>query len=594
MTALTPAQRDEIGRWLAIDPDPVARQQLADVMAADEDRAGALFAGRIAFGTAGLRAAVGPGPRQMNQVVVRQTTAGLAAWLKDNTGLGNVVVGYDARYYSDTFARDAVAELAAAGFTAELLAGPTPTPVLAYAVLDRSAVAGIMVTASHNPPADNGYKLYLDDGIQLVSPADGEIAAAIDKVAAQHDELARAALAVDGAGHDLVGQGDGQAVADLRSKTVTELLGLSAATPGAIVELDETPQRRHREAAVDALLSNHRDASVIYTAMHGVGGNHILDCFRDAGFAAPIVVPEQFDPDPDFPTADFPNPEEAGALDLAYAQAAAADPAPDAILANDPDADRLAVAAPNKAGEWSRLTGDETAALFLDHVFAHRADAPNAVVASSIVSSRLINHVAEAKGAQSVRTLTGFKWVARPMVEQPNATYLMGYEEALGYCIGDKVRDKDGVSAALVMSEIIASLKARGLTLRDRLDQIAEEYALFATSQVTVSFAGMSDAEQDELKRRGTTLAPTEIGGVAVAEIEYLAEGRNLPPTAGVVLDLADKSRIIVRPSGTEPKMKAYIEVIEQVENGDVSSTRERAGQRMAALGSAVAELLGG
>jgi phosphomannomutase len=373
---------------------------------------------------------------------------------------------------------------------------------------------------------------------------------------------------------------------------VVELIGIEAESAGEVVQLDREPQSRHRRAAIDSLVTEHRDVSVLYTAMHGVGGEHLIECFAEAGFPVPAVVPEQFDPDPDFPTADFPNPEEAGALDLAYAQAKAADPAPDVILANDPDADRLAVAAPDSSGEWSRLTGDETGALFLDHLFRHRSDAPNPVVASSIVSSRLINHMAAANGAQSVRTLTGFKWVARPMVEQPDSSYLMGYEEALGYCIGDRVRDKDGVSAALVMAEIVAGLKTNGLTVRDRLDQLAQEFGLFATTQVTVSFVGMTEAEQAELKQRGTTLRPTELGGVDVVEVEHLGEGRRLPPTAGAVLDMADQSRVIIRPSGTEPKMKAYIEVIESFDDGDTSAARRRAKQRLASLGEAVTELL--
>ena len=240
------------------------------------------------------------------------------------------------------------------------------------------------------------------------------------------------------------------------------------------------------------------------------------------------------------------------------------------------------------------MTGDEVGALFLDHVFRHRSGATDPVVASSIVSSRLINHMAEAHGATSVRTLTGFKWVARPMVEQPDATYLMGYEEALGYCIGDRVRDKDGITAALVMAEIVAGLKAEGLTVRDRLDQLAEEYGLFATSQVTVSFVGMSEQEQAGLKQRATTIRPDAVGGVAVAEVEHLAEGRRLPPTAGVVVELIDQSRIIIRPSGTEPKMKAYIEVIEPVVGGDVVAARHEARQRLTALGQAVTDLLTG
>ena len=527
----------------------------------------------------------------MNRVVVAQTTAGLARWLQQNVGFGNVVVGFDARHYSETFAQDAAAELAAAGFGAELLVGPTPTPVLAHAVLDRNAIAGIMITASHNPPADNGYKLYLSDGIQLVAPADAEIAAAINQVATEHAAVATAALQhldVDG----VEGDERERRLEPLRSSTVTELLG-DELDSGSVTQLDDEPQRNHVEAAVDALLTDQRDVRVLYTAMHGVGGAHLIECFASAGFLPPEVVPEQFEPDPDFPTAAFPNPEEPGALDLAYARAAAADPAPDLIIANDPDADRLAVAVPDGQGAWNRLTGDQVGFLFLDHVFRHRGAAKALLVASSIVSSRFVDRIAEAYGAQSVRTLTGFKWVARPMVDQPDADYLMGYEEALGYCIGDRVRDKDGISAALVMAEIAAGLKAAGKNLRVRLDELAAEFGLYATSQVTVSFVGMTDREQADLKQRAATMTPGGVGGIEVVDVEHLTEGRHLPPTAGVAIDLADGSRVVIRPSGTEPKMKAYLEVIEDA-TADVSAARERASERMERLADGVRDLLTG
>jgi phosphomannomutase len=615
------AAEARIERWLAIDPDSRTRRTLAELLSTDPGAAAQLFNDRIAFGTAGLRAALGPGPRQMNRLVVAQTTAGLLRWLarqpttSASGGTSTVVIGFDARHYSSTFAADVAAEVAAAGLTAEVLAGPTPTPVLAYAVLDRGAVAGIMITASHNPATDNGYKLYLSDGIQLVSPADSEIAAAIDDVAAAHDDLAQSLLdrleTADLSPADREDRLDRvrttpvtTLLADARAALTTALdadptisperdddpAAGSALAAGSISHLDDRPQRHHRGAAISALLTDDRDINVLYTAMHGVGGRHLLECFTEAGFPQPQVVPEQFEPDPEFPTAAFPNPEEAGALDLAYAQAEAGNPPPDIILANDPDADRLAVAVPDAGGNWARLTGDEVGALLADHIFRHRAGADHPVVASSIVSSRFINRLAEAHGAESVRTLTGFKWVARPMVDQPDATYLLGYEEALGYCVGDQVRDKDGVSAALVMAELAAGLKARGSNLRRRLDELAAEFGLYATSQVTVSLAEMSDEEQQQLKSRATSLDPTAVGAIAVQAVEHLAEGRTLPPTPGVIIDLEDESRIIIRPSGTEPKMKAYIEVIEST--GDPAGYRQRAQSRLDALADAVAELV--
>ncbi|MDH3301971.1 MAG: phospho-sugar mutase [Acidimicrobiia bacterium] len=578
-------------RWIAVDPDSATRARLETMLANEPDTVERLFTGRIAFGTAGLRAALGPGPTRMNRVVVAQTTAGLARWLQQNLGFGNVVVGFDARHFSEVFARDAAAELASSGFAAELLMGPTPTPVLAHAVLERNAIAGIMITASHNPPADNGYKLYLADGIQLVAPADAEIAAAISQVATEHAAVASAALdrlEIDG----VEGDERERRLEPLRSSTVIELLG-GELDSGSVTQLDYEPQRRHVEAAVDALLTDHRDVRVLYTAMHGVGGAHLIECFAAAGFLPPEVVPEQFEPDPEFPTTPFPNPEEPGALDLAYAQAGVADPPPDIIIANDPDADRLAVAVPDEHGVWSRLTGDQVGFLFLDHVFRHRSDATAPLVASSIVSSRFVNRIAEARGARSVRTLTGFKWVARPIVEQPDAEYLMGYEEALGYCIGDRVRDKDGITAALVIAEIAAGLKDAGKGLRDRLDELAAEFGLYATAQVTVSFAGMSEHEQGELKHRAATMTPDSVGGVAVADVEHLIQGRRLPPTAGVVIDLSDGSRVVVRPSGTEPKMKAYLEVVEDT-SGGVPEARGRASERLERLADEVRELLTG
>lgn len=580
-----PATRQRIEHWIGIDAEH--GEAIAGLLVDEPDRAVALFDGRIAFGTAGLRAEMGPGPKAMNRLVVRQATAGLMDWLTAASAAPAsgplVVVGYDARHHSQRFAHDVAAVVLARGGRVELIDRPAPTPVLARAVLDRQADAGIMITASHNPAADNGYKLYLGDGIQLVSPADAEIAAAIDRVA-DTDPLAGTDLPAGSGGEG----GDGP--------------------PAAATDIADEALARHRQVAIEALATDHRQVSIVYTAMHGVGGRHLLDCFEAAGFPAPVVVEAQFDPDPDFPTAAFPNPEEAGALDLALAQAAAggADGPFDIVLANDPDADRLAVAVPDRDGVWARLSGDQVGALLADHLLTQASSAAESdqgsgsgtgtgIVASSIVSSRFIDALAAANGAESIRTLTGFKWVARPIVERPEARYLFGYEEALGYCVGDRVRDKDGVSAALVMAELVARCRAEGQTLLDRLDDLACRHGLYATRQVTVRLDELEPAERDRLMARAVALEPADVGGVAVTAREDLSQGATLPPTAGIVLDLADGARVIVRPSGTEPKVKAYLEVIETAVTRDrIDQARDATNRRLDALAAAVETLLTG
>ncbi len=562
---------EAVARWIAADPE--YREQLSALAETDRDALDRLFDGRIAFGTAGLRAEMGPGPRRMNRLVVQQTTAGLMDWLP----LGaKVVIGYDARHNSRRFASDVADVVVARGGTAELIDRPAPTPVLALAVLDRSADAGVMITASHNPAADNGYKLYLDDGIQLVTPADAEIAAAIDRVAGLMDP-------------------------DLEP---SHRWGAPPADARPPVDISAEAIERHRAVSVATLYTDHRDVAVLYTAMHGVGGEHLLACFEAAGFPCPAVVDEQFQPDPDFPTAPFPNPEEPGAFDLAYAtveRLGSAGRSIDIILANDPDADRLAVGVADGNGAWRRLSGDEVGALLIDHVLRHRLSpdqgpgAGTPLLASSIVSSRFVDRLAKAAGAESIRTLTGFKWVARPIVDRPEDTYLLGYEEALGYCIGDRVRDKDGISAALVMAELAAECKVEGTTVLGRLDGLIERHGLFATSQVTVGIAGLDDAGRAAAKERAVNLDPAEVAGIEVAGREDLSKGERLPPTSGVVLDLADGSRVIVRPSGTEPKIKAYLEVIEPGgPAGYAKEARRKAELRLGELAKEVETLLVG
>lgn len=547
-----------IKAWTAIDPDLSTRSELDRLVEAEATAVlEELFEGRIGFGTAGLRAAEGPGPNRMNRLVVRQTTAGLMDWLgQRGTPTPTIVVGFDARHGSRTFAHDAAGVIAARGGRALLLPRPLPTPVLARGVLSQAADAGVMITASHNPAADNGYKLYLADGIQLVAPSDTEIAAAIDSVAATGSPIE---------------------VSDDR-----------------VVVLDDQAVDEHLEAIQEVLLTRRRAVSTVYTAMHGVAGAHLLAAFERAGFPAPAVVAEQFEPDPDFPTVTFPNPEEPGALDLAL-QLAESESA-DLVLANDPDGDRIALAVRSRDGHgYTPLSGDQTGVLLADHLLTHTSG-PNRIVAASLVSSRLLSKMAAAAGVSCETTLTGFKWVARPMVDQPDKHYLIGYEEALGYSIGGVVRDKDGISAALVAAEAVAEMIADGETVWDRLDRLAVAHGTHLTGPVSIRFAGTDAQEQmDETMTHVLANPPDALAGSRLVSSENLAEGTHLPPTAGSLLLFADDTRVIIRPSGTEPKVKAYIEVIEPVAGpGDTEASRQRGELRLSAAQAAVGSMLGG
>ncbi|MDI2130971.1 phospho-sugar mutase [Yinghuangia seranimata] len=541
--------------WLAEDPDPDTRAELqalldADDRAALEDR----FAGLLQFGTAGLRGELGAGPNRMNRAVVIRAAAGLAAYLNANRtpdASGTVVIGFDARHKSDVFARDTAAVMEAAGLHALLLPRPLPTPVLAFAIRHLGCVAGVMVTASHNPPRDNGYKVYLGDGSQIVPPADAEIAAQIDAVGSLAD----------------VPMADGG----------WEVLG-------------ETLLDAYLDRAVGVVRAGGpRDLRLVHTAMHGVGGAVMLGAFERAGFPAPTVVGEQAEPDPDFPTVAFPNPEEPGAMDLAFATAAAANA--DLVVANDPDADRCAVAVPDPSapGGWRMLRGDEVGAL-LGTEIARRADG-NGVLATTIVSSSLLGPVAERHGLTYVETLTGFKWLARV----PGLTF--AYEEALGYCVDpDGVRDKDGVSAALMIAELAAAAKRDGRTLLDLLDAIALEYGLHATDQYSVRVDQLEKIAEGMARLRATP--PSYLGGLRVERVDDLAEGTaDLPPTDGLRYTLAGadevaSARIVVRPSGTEPKLKGYLQVVVPVHT-QVAEARTVAAATLAALKKDLAAALG-
>ncbi|MEU4089729.1 phospho-sugar mutase [Streptomyces aureus] len=506
--------------WLAEDPDAETRDELAKLVEAEDvTELTARFSGTLQFGTAGLRGELGAGPMRMNRSVVIRAAAGLAAYLKGKGQAGGlVVIGYDARHKSADFARDTAAVMTGAGLRAAVLPRPLPTPVLAYAIRHLGAVAGVEVTASHNPPRDNGYKVYLGDGSQIVPPADAEIAAEIDAV---------------------------RALADVpRPDSGWETL-------------DEGVLDAYL-ARTDAVLAegSARTARTVYTAMHGVGKDVLLAAFARAGFPEPVLVAEQAEPDPDFPTVAFPNPEEPGAMDLAFAAARAAEP--DLVIANDPDADRCAVAVKSGA-DWRMLRGDEVGALLAENLVRRGA---RGVFAESIVSSSLLGRIAEGAGLPYEETLTGFKWIAR--VEGLR----FGYEEALGYCVDPEgVRDKDGITAALLITELASELKEQGRTLLDLLDDIAVAYGLHATDQLSVRVEDLTVIAN--AMRRLREQPPTELAGLAITRAEDLTRGTDrLPPTDGLRYTL-DGARVIVRPSGTEPKLKCYLEVVVPVGGHD-------------------------
>jgi phosphomannomutase len=534
------AQTDLLDRaraWAAEDPDEQTRAELEAVIAAaergEETDLADRFAGPLEFGTAGLRGALGAGPHRMNRVVVTRAAAGLAAYLRDTGhGGGSVVIGFDARHNSDVFARDTAEIMTGAGFKALVMPRTLPTPLLAYAIRELGCVAGVMVTASHNPPEDNGYKVYLGDGSQIVPPADSEIAARIAGIGPLA-ELPR------GDSGRVVGE-------DIVDRYLDTVAGLAGDGP--------------------------RDLTVVYTPLHGVGGTTFAQVLETAGFDAPQVVEQQEHPDPDFPTVSFPNPEEPGAMDLAMALAA--ETRADLVVANDPDADRCAVAVPDAHG-WRMLRGDEVGALLAHHLIARGR---KGTYANSIVSSSLLGKMAAAAGQPHEETLTGFKWIGR--VEG----LAFGYEEALGYCCDpEHVRDKDGVSALLLVCELAAAAKAEGRGLTDVLDDIAHEHGLHATDQLSVRFEDLSDIPATMERLRATP--PTTLGGLAVERVEDLAKGSaQLPPTDGLRYSLAHGARVIVRPSGTEPKVKCYLEVVVPVGDEDVDAARISAAGRLDAI----------
>ncbi len=535
--AVNPRLRDTALRWIADDPDPGTRIELQRVLAAamvgDPAAADDLadrMAGPLRFGTAGLRGPVRAGPNGMNVAVVRRTTAGLAAWLRrQGCAGGMVVVGRDARRGSVAFADAAARVLAGAGFAARTLPGPLPTPLLAFAVRELGAAAGVQVTASHNPPADNGYKVYLgldpeQAGAQLPPPADAEIEA--------------------------------------ETATAPPAVAVPTAEPAGMVDV--------REAYLDRAGRLPRGAAralrVALTPLHGVGGETAVLALHRAGFADVHVVPAQAAPDPAFPTVSFPNPEEPGATDALLDLAARV--GADLAVALDPDADRCALGVPTDAG-WRMLTGDETGVLLGDHLL-RTGRSPDPLVATTVVSSSMLRSIARAHGARYAETLTGFKWIVRA---GPGLVY--GYEEALGYCVDpDAVRDKDGIAAAVLGCDLAATLKAAGAGLPDRLDELARAHGVHRTEGLSLR---LPPAERDAAFARLQAHPPP---GWQLAR-----------PAPDVLVLRRGPERAVVRPSGTEPKLKAYLQVVAPVA-GDLAGARAGADERMAALRTEVTGLL--
>ena len=536
--------------WQTADPDQATITALDHLIerseGGDADAVAEIvdaFSGRLAFGTAGLRAALGPGPNRMNRVVVSQAAAGLARWLVDNGHAGRtVLVGYDARYNSDVFARDTAEILAGHGLRPLLTETHVPTPVVAFGIGHYDCVAGVVVTASHNPPQDNGYKVYVGPS-QIVPPTDGEIAAQIETVAQLPlSSIARAE------NYETIGE-------PLLEAYVGRVASLVA---------DDAP----------------RDLAWVYTAMHGVGAEVVARVLDRTGFPAPALVDEQALPDPAFPTVAFPNPEEKGAMDLALALARTTDA--DVAIANDPDADRCALAAPFD-GQWRMLSGDELGWLLADD--ALRRGTPG-VYACSVVSSTLLGRMAAAAGQPFQMTLTGFKWIGRV----PGLAF--GYEEAIGYCTDPEgVADKDGISTLTRVLALVAALKAEGSTVQGRLDEIARTHGVHLTAPLSFRVSDLS-LISDAMARLRADL-PTELAGVPVTASD-LGEGWNgLPPTDGVLFE-GEGVRAVARPSGTEPKLKVYLQVsLPPERSGDLDAARAEAAAVMEQLKADMAAALG-
>ncbi len=503
--------------WLAAEPDDDIRAELQELIDGDPSELVERFNGRLQFGTAGLRAAIGAGPMRMNRLVVRQAAAGLATYLIENepdAKTRGVVIGYDARRKSDLFARDTARVMAARGIRSMVLPSPLPTPVLAWALTELNGAAGVMVTASHNPPSDNGYKVYLGDGAQIVPPHDIGISQQIELVDPTSVALAEA------------------------DEPMIETLG------------DDVAEAYLASIAAVRLRPEVPGVAAAYTPMHGVGGETACAAFERAGFDRPFVVEAQFQPDPSFPTVAFPNPEEPGAMDLVIALAAQRGAV--VAIANDPDADRLGAAIPQPDGTWRRLGGDEIGWLLAEHILTNTSGKDRLVV-TTLVSSSLLGKMARQHGVHSKETFTGFKWIGRSILDHPQLRFVFGYEQALGYLVTQRPLDKDGISAAVMLTEVAAVAASEGTTLQAMLDDIAARYGKHVTCDRSVP---MYPADGAKAVEKLQACPPKEIGGAKVTGVVSYPEADLLR------FELAGGVRVQVRPSGTEPKVKFYGEAV--------------------------------
>ncbi|MEE9415509.1 MAG: hypothetical protein V3V01_09505 [Acidimicrobiales bacterium] len=518
------------GAWLDADPDPVTRAELQLLIHEDGDELVRRFDGHLDFGTAGIRGQLGAGPQRMNRVLVRCVAAAVGAVLRAHHGDDkklSAVIGYDARHMSEEFATDTARVLAGMGFAVTIIGEPHPTPLLAFAVRHLNAVAGVMVTASHNPPADNGIKVYWGDGVQIIPPIDSEIADAMS------------------------------------SGGVVDPDSVAAFDDPRLVYSDLALVDAYIRAATSLLkIGSSRKLTAVYTPLHGVGAQLAEKVFTAAGFSPLIAVPEQVVPDPDFPTTPFPNPEEPGALDLA--RALADQIGADVVLAHDPDADRFAAVVPD-GEKWRTLSGNEIGVLLADHLL-RSGGGSNRLVVTTVVSSQMLSALARHHQVEYAETLTGFKWIMRPALARPEVDLVLGYEEALGFAFGDEVRDKDGITAMVLFAELVAELSSAGETVIDRLHELFGICGVHRTGQISLrreGSAGLAAIATAMSSLRSTP--PSSVAGRSVTSVVDLAEhdpDRGSTDAMVLYFEGEHSARLVVRPSGTEPKLKLYGEVV--------------------------------